>query len=820
MSAPTGNGETRCSTSRLGLAVGLLSAAALAYEVLLTRLFTIIQWHHFAYMVISLALLGFGASGTFLVYTQERLRHRFPTAFAVGALGFGLTSVATFCIAQRLPLNPLELFWDPTQPIYVLIVYSLLSIPFFFAATCIGLSFRQFPERIGSTYFADLTGAGLGALGITLLLWWLHPAQALLVVGGIGVASGALVAARLPTRALLVCAGTLLPTFWPTHWVQLQPSPYKPLSLALNIQGAHLLEERSSPLGLLSVVENTTVPLREAPGLSLSNRTEPPLQLGVFVDAAGPTAITHYDGRKGPLAYLDNLPTALPYHLLARPRVLILGAGGGSDVLQSLFHGAAAVTAVEVNPQLVSLVRDDYAGFAGHLYEAPNVRVVISEAREFVEGSHDRFDLIQLALMDAAGAAGAGLYALSESYVYTVEALQAYVERLSPDGMLAITRWLQIPPKETLKLFATALEALERSGVHNPARQLALIRSWRTVTLLVKNGEFNTEETAKIRGFCEARRFDVSYFPGISPEQVNRYNVLPSPELYVGALALSGPDRNKFIKDYKFDIEPATDDRPFFYHFFQWRSLPELLALPARGGLAMLEWGYVMLAVGFAQAVLLSFALILAPLLGRKVVAPARLQRGVVTYFVCLGLAFLFVEIAFIQKFILFLGHPLYAVAAVLAGFLIFSGMGSRYSSSLESRLRGVSPITVASAAIVALAAIYLLVLPSLLAGLAALGDNVKVAVSLLLIAPLAFFMGMPFPLGLTRLARGTPDLVPWAWGINGCASVLAAMLAMGLSIHFGFQWVILAAMALYATAGLVQARLTLPCTARSAERR
>jgi hypothetical protein len=315
---------------------------------------------------------------------------------------------------------------------------------------------------------------------------------------------------------------------------------------------------------------------------------------------------------------------------------------------------------------------------------------------------------------------------------------------------------------------------------------------------------------AKIRGFCEERRFDVSYFPGIASEQVNRYNVLPSPELYLGALALSGPNRNEFIKGYKFDIEPATDDRPFFYHFFRWRSLPELLALPARGGLAMLEWGYVMLAVGFAQALLLSFALILAPLLGHKAVAPARLQRGVLIYFLCLGLAFLFVEIAFIQKFILFLGHPLYAVAVVLAGFLIFSGVGSRFSSILEFRLRVLSPITVASAAIVALAAIYLLVLPSLLAGLAGLDDSVKVAVSLLLIGPLAFFMGMPFPLGLTRLARGAPDLVPWAWGINGCASVLAAMLAIWLSIHFGFHWVILAAMTLYATAGLTQAGLTL----------
>jgi hypothetical protein len=791
--------------ARVAVAVALLSAAVLAYEVLLTRLFTIIQWHHFAYMIISLALLGFGASGTFLSYVQGVLLQRFRAAFAANAACFGLGSVTAFALAERVPFNPLELFWDLHQPLYLLVVFGLLSVPFFCAANAIGLALARLRGHIPAVYCADLAGAGAGAIGSLTLLFWLAPDRALLVVGSLGLLAGALGAPGRRTPVVLATAALCLPVSWPDAWLGVTPSPYKPLSVALQVKGARVLQELSSPLGVLTVVENAVVPPRLAPGLSLRSQAVPPAQLEIYTDADAPTAINRFDGHAESVAYLDQLTSALPYHLVRRPKVLVLGAGGGSDVLQAIAAGARAVTAVEINPQTVRLVRKDYGAFAGHLYDRDDVRVVVSEARTFVEGSRERFDLIQLALVDSSGAAGAGLYALNESYIYTVDALRTYVAHLRPGGLLAITRWLNLPPRDCVKLFATAAEALGGSSPAPAAGRLALVRSWRTCTLLIKNGLLRAADTLAIRDFCRTRGFDVAYYPGIRPAEVNHYNLLPQPYLYQAAESLLGSRRDQFLAGYKFDITPATDNRPYFFHFFRWSALPELIELPARGGVALMEWGYVVLVATLAQALLLGVALILLPLWGRRVSASGPMRLGVASYFTALGLAFLFMEISFIQRFVLYLGAPLYAVSVVVAGFLLFASLGSLVSLHFQARLGRISVITAAFAAIALLCSAYLFLSPALLHVLPALPEPLRVAAGVALIAPLAFFMGMPFPLGLQRVACAAPPLIPWAWAVNGCASVVGAVGATWLSVHFGFAAVVLLAAALYAVAAASQ---------------
>ena len=307
-----------------------------------------------------------------------------------------------------------------------------------------------------------------------------------------------------------------------------------------------------------------------------------------------------------------------------------------------------------------------------------------------------RYDLIQVALLDSFSASSAGLHALSENYLYTVEALQDDLRHLQPGGLLAITRWVTLPPRDALKLFAAAVVALERSGVADPASRLALVRSWKTSTLLVKNGAFSGEDIAAIKAFCAARSFDVAFYPGMKPEEANRYNVVEAPDLFDGATALLGPGRDEFLQSYKFDIAPATDDKPHFFHFFKWRALPELLSLKGQGGLPLLEWGYPVLVATLVQAVLASLLLIAAARgLGHRVGArqqrrPPRAasRRRVLVYFLAIGFAFMFIEIAFIQKFVLFLSHPLYAVAVVLFAFLLFAGIGSAASRRWQRRQR------------------------------------------------------------------------------------------------------------------------------------
>ena len=788
-------------------ALALVSAGALSYEILLTRLFSIIQWHHFAYMTISLAMLGYGVSGTLLTLLRERLLPSYGAWFAACAAAFGVCAVGAFLLAQQLPFNPLEIFWDARQPLYLLLLYLLLAVPFLFAASCIGLTFARHGAAAHRVYSFDLLGAASGCLLIVLLLFLLPPMAALRAVGLLGLAASALAVWHfrlrpgwlLPLLAILALAAAL-----PSSWTELRISPYKSLRQTLLIPETRVVEERFSPLGMLTIVESPRVPFRHAPGLSLNVVQEPPQQLAIFIDGDSLSALTRFDGRLEPLAYLGETTSALPYRLLRQPHVLVLGAGGGSGVLQALVGNARRVDAVDVDTRMVELVRERFAGFSGNLYRRPDVTIHVAEARSFVEASDVRYDLIQVELMDAFGAASNGLYGLSESYLYTVEGLQSYLGHLQPGGMLALTRWITLPPRDLLKLAATAMTALERTGVAAPAQRLALIRGWQTGTLLVKNGEFTETEIATIRDFAEARSFDVEWLPGLTREESNRYNVLDQPYFYDGIAALGGSGREDFIARYKFDLTPPTDDRPYFFRFFRWQSLPEILRLKERGGLPLLELGYPILLATLLQAVLASSVLILLPLwLGLRDksgdIATGR-KPAVFGYFALIGFAFILVEIAFIQKYTLYLGHPLYAIAVVLSAFLLFAGLGSRSAPFLLARLPAMRlpqtswPV----AGIALLVTLYLLTAPLLMKHGLGLPDPVRVMLAVAMIAPLAFLMGMPFPLGMARLAANAPALLPWAWGINACATVVGAALAVLIALHFGFTGVAALAVLLY----------------------
>lgn len=791
------------------ISIALLSATALAYEILLTRLFSIIQWHHFAYMIISIALLGYGASGAFLSYTQTRLLKRYSLAYLSNLMLFGISIVPCFLLAQQIPFNPEEVLWDIRQPLRLLLLYLLLTLPFFFAANAIALTLANYRHSISRIYGLDLMGAGIGSLGIILLLLFYFPLDALTALGILGLCTVAVAAWELRARKRLWLSLGILVMLVPVVVINsgasLNISPYKGLQQTLSITGSHIIAERSSPLGLIQVVANPDVPLRHAPGLSLNATQEPPLQLGVFTDADGMSVITQDIGDPQAFAYLDQLTNALPYHLYKPNHVLILGAGGGSDIQLARYHNVMQIEAVELNPQIITLLQRDYAKFSGGLFNKKEVQIHTAEARSFIEQSSTRFDLIQIALLDSFSASSAGLYALNENYLYTTEALQAYLRRLNPNGFLAISRWIKLPPRDTLKLFATAVAALRQSGIEDAQRRLMLIRGWQTSTLLIKNGVVAEREIAALRDFSQARAFDVAYYPGMPADEANQYNILRQAYFYQAARALLGTGQEDFLTQYKFNLQPATDDRPYFFNFFKWSVLPEIINLRGRGGTPLLESGYLILVATLLQAVLASMVLIVLPLLflRRKTQHPStQVSRvRILAYFFAIGLAFLFIEMAFIQKFILFLHHPLYAVAVVVSAFLIFAGLGSTWSKRLTERRYYRRGVILAVVGIAALSILYIFMLGPLFSVLAALPIIIKIIVSLLLIAPLAFCMGLPFPLAMTRLGEDAVSLLPWAWGINGCASVISAVLATLLAIHFGFTLVVLAALVLYSIA-------------------
>ncbi|MGY6276561.1 spermine/spermidine synthase domain-containing protein [Methylomonas sp. MgM2] len=792
------------------LGVSMISASALAYEVLLMRLFSIIQWHHFAYMIISLALLGYGFSGVVLALNRERWLRNFPTAIIANMLLFGFSAPCCFLLAQHIEFHPAQMLWVPSRWLSLCAIYLLLAIPFFFAANVVGLSFYFYKARVSLVYTADLLGAGTGSIGIILLLFLIFPEKVLLVVMLTAIAAATiLVIYAFPEPSTIETGAWFgVPTIFAAASIlllvvltPLDVSPYKSQNQLLRVPGTKVIDRYSSPLGVVSVVSSGVTPLRHAPGLSLNATAEPPEQLAVFTDADNMTAITAFAGNRQSIAYLDQTTSALPYHLKPLSNILILGAGTGSDVLQADYHAVPSIDAVELNPQVADLVRGKYADFAGHLYRQPNVSLHIDEARGYLAGSSKVYDLIELSLLDAFGASAAGLYAMSETYLYTEQAVREYLRHLKPDGYLSLTRWVKMPPRDEVKLLATVIKAMRQSGMDDPGRQMLVIRGWQTSTLVVKNGRLSADEIVRLKQFCNERSFDPVYFPGIAEAEVNRFNIQQQPYLYQAMTALLGPQSRRFIEHYKFDIEPVSDDKPYLFHFFKWRTLPESLALFGKGGSFLLESGYLLSIAALSQALCISLLLIVLPLWlwKDKLGIPGDVKKHlpVWSYFFCLGLAFLFVEIGFIQKFILILHHPLYAITVVLSTFLLAAGLGSYFSrrfSELESSTHVHWPIAI----LVVLCLLYAWNFDLIAAALLKASLPGRYVFSVLLIALMAFFMGMPFPMGLAKLAKTVPSMLPWVWGINGFASVISAILATLIAMQFGFTVLIGLAIALY----------------------
>ena len=813
----------------------------LSYQVVLVRAFSIGQWHHLAYMVISIALLGFGASGTLLAALERRTAN--PAArsawssvpqvgwFALSTTLFALAVPVSFWLTQQVPFDPYLMIWDRRQVLYLGCYYLVLFVPFFAAATAIGLALTRESERCPRLYALNLAGSGAGAFLAVVLLSVAPVEWALLGVGALalGAAVLALLDARLvanPAGRRILAAAALatmavLTLTYVFHPPAVRLSQYKGLSYALNLPQARLMAERSSPLSRVDVVASPAI--REAPELSLVAPAEavPPPQLGLYVDAETAGAITAFDGDTGRLTYLDWSTMAAPYFARPEPlrdlQVCVLGSGGGAGVLLALRHGAQQVDAVELDPNVLELLHGKFRGFAGALYDRPEVRAHRAEARAFVQAARRTWDIIDLSLLDSLAASVVGVGAVGENYLYTREAFEAFLHHLRPGGLLAVTRWARMPPRDELKLFATAVAALERMGL-NPAERLTMIRSWTTVTLLVKTEPFQALELAALRRWAEERLFDTCYFPGMAADQHNRFNVMERDYYSEAATAFLavGPRREQFFRDYAFYLRPATDDRPYFFHFFRWRALPSMLGAVGRSWIPFVEWGYLILVATLVQATLLGVLLIVLPLalLPRRVTpsGPASspppsdrwVRLRILLYFLALGLGYLFVEMALIQRLVFFLANPIYAVAVVLAGLLFVSGMGSAWAARQLEKGRSVARLACFAAIGVAVAAaVYAFGLHAALAPLLSWPLAARLALAFAVMLPLAA-MGMPFPLALRQLGQTHAELLPWAWAINGCASVVAGPLATLLALGTGLPAVLVVASGCYVVAALV----------------
>jgi spermidine synthase len=794
------------------LGLFIVSLATLTLEISLTRFFSVSKWYHFAFMVVSIALFGIGVSGSFLSMFQSRLERNVHELRVILSFSFSLTCAFSIAITNLVPFDPFRFAWDPIQVLNLAIHFITLSVPFFFSGLLTAVILAGMANKVNKIYFSTMMGSGVGSLIVTTVLSPISCGWIIVFVSSLGFIATFIFTLNLPRKKCLVALAsilistTLLFTFYPT--LEAKMSPYKSLKIALTYPNSQILYTGWNSFSRVDVFESPYV--RYAPGLSYEYQGSIPSQLGLTVDGDSLTAITYYDGAPSTLNFTGYLPMALPYHLSARVRmnggdkVLIIYPGGGLEVLAALYHNASEIVAVEINPLLIEAVRDRFGDFAGNIYEDDKVSLQISEGRSFVKSTNETYDLIQLSIVGNVAVSSTGVYALSEDYLYTVEAMQEYYMHLKADGLLCITRWLLPPPREELRIVSLAVSALEAQGVDNPDKRIAAVRGWGTFTLLVKQSDLTQSDSYDIRQFCSERKFDIVYLPEVSPSEVNRYNRFPQPYYYEMVKAiLSSKDRKSLYQNYLFDITPVNDEKPFFYHFYRLDKIVSIYESMGNKWQPFVEGAYLVPVV-LIQALVLSVVFILMPLLRFKRLGAMPGRSRLLAYFLLLGLGYMFIEIVFIQKFILFLGHPVYAVSTVLFSLLTFSGLGSYFSGRLKCWSR--RTLIFILLLICSITVVYTISLPILMHELLGQGLAVRLLILASTITPLAFLMGMPFPLGISLTNKRYPALIPWTWAVNGCASVLGSILPVTIALFTGFSTVLLLGGVIYlAAAGAIQ---------------
>jgi len=807
-------------------AVFLLSVGLVGFELTLLRALAITQWHHFSYFVISTALLGFGVSGTLLAFVGKRLARRFNTWATMLTLAFALSVYVCFRGAQALPLNPQFVLFSGEQVGLLIAYHVLLLVPFLFGATVIGLALIHFSGRIHLVYGSNLLGSGIGGLG-ALLLMSVLPVERILLIASItglvaGVGWAAAAGARrshVPSRArawgAVIAAGAALAVLvlaWP---MALRIDSHKPLATALLLEkqgdAEHLLT-RSSPRARLDVFESPLFHNTLFAGFTALS--PPPAQLTVYADGWSVGTVFKID-EPGEAEILDHTLMSVPYRLLERPRVLLLGEVGGANVWLAERWNADSVTVVNGNPQLVSLIAENLAELSGGVFTREGVNTVAADPRLFLDAArHTDYDLIQLVSAEGMSVGVSGLLAIHEDYLLTREGLAIALRRLRPGGLLAVTRQQQDPPRDNVKLLLTLAESLESLGVSDSGAHIVQLRNYLAVITLASRDAFNDAQCEKILAIADQLQLDVEWLPMAGFEPTEQYARIPGPPgeattyyRYAAQEAFS-PRRGDLIADWVYDIRPATDERPYFYNFFRWGSIPALREAFGEVWFRKLELGYVAVVAILAEVVLVGGVLILLPLLfrGRQKREPksGRLATGL--YFFLLGLAYMSLEMLLIVRFTHFLGDPILSAGGVVSAFLVSSGFGSLLSRRLFRSVR--KAIAVATVGICSLGAAYAFVLPSLFAAAAPWSIGARMVVTVLLVMPLAFLMGIPFPSGMRRISQARPAFVPWAWGINGFASVAAPPVGILLVTSIGLTWATLLGGGLYLCAGLLAPRL------------
>lgn len=766
-------------------AIFFISAATLLLELTLTRILSIAFYYHFGFLVISTALLGFGISGTVVSLLKARIDKFDQDKLLFWlSIGFSISTLVSYLICQTIGFNPFQIFNSTKQLLLFPIYNIILTLPFFFTGLIIVLLFTYKSGKINKLYAWDLLGAGLGCGLTTLILPIVGGVGAIFIVSSLGFITALCFSKEIKSlmKYLVLLFIIILIIAAP------EAESYFPITVTEGKAGE---DSTNSPIyskwNSMSKIEV----IEMGPG-ERGSRYPDSLRLIQFDEGTAATEIL--DLRPDVMTYLQNwrknatledsirIFTAPTFVNKIRPKVFIIGSGGGEEVMHSLLYNASKIDAVEINPLINEIVTEEMADYAGYLQNQKGVTFYTEDARTFINKSNEIYDVIISVYTISKAAIASGAMSLAEDYVLTKEAFSQYWDHLSPDGTIFFSR-----PEVDIPKFATTLRTImDDHGVQDAENHFFIFKNG----FVFKKSAFTRDDIEKMerqKGFTTdsiLRKKNLVYTPFYF-ETDNVYRKI-----------LTTNDLPALYQNFDYKIEPATDDKPFFSHKFRWSTLSWnsfLNTFSTKDNL----WGnlelkpiaeYVLLII-LLQTIIIASIMILAPLFAKtKTNFPKRKLIPILTYFSCLGLGFIMIEMALLQQYQLYIGQPIYTYAIILGSILVASGLGSYYSSKLITRFQ--NSLTVIIPLIIALLILYYLFIPLLFDTTLYLSLGIRLLIASLSIFPLGFMLGMPFPSGLAHLQNST-QLIPWAWGVNSFFTVIGTTIALILGMALGFSWVL-----------------------------
>ena len=788
-------------TTRRGLGAGLFFAtfSTLLLEILNARLLSVLTWYHLSFFAVSLAMLGMASGAVFVFLDRDRFGADVaPRSLARVATWFAVSIPLAHVVTLSVPFLSLDEF--STMEVASLAVSTVaLAVPFVLSGVVVTVALTRCGGRIGRLYALDLVGAAAACLVVVPVLERSNISAAILLAGA---AAGAAATcfhffARtgrmlVPATVTVLLAAAALGNSQASEPLHVLYPKNRNTWLARHAQthwNSHSYVAVDSP--------GESQPFLWGPGIGGDRFRAQTAWL--VIDGEAGTPITGWDGDPQSLEWVSYDVTTLPYVIRRSGDVAVIGVGGGRDILGAIWGRSRSITGIDVNAIMLDLLTGTHRDFA-RIATRPEVQLVHDDGRAYITRTTDRFDVIQMSLVDTWAATGAGAFTLSENGLYTLDAWRVFLSRLKPGGVLSVSRWFDpTNASETSRLLALATAALLERGVTEPVRHILLTSRDRVATAMVSNEPFTTADIGAVRDIATERGYEIL----VSPDGTSAFG---GAQLAAIAASRSAADLDRAIADPIFDYSVPTDRRPYYFNMLKPAAFLHAYSLPRSGVL----WGNLratatLLAL-LAVATVLVTLIIVWPLVrsGRPPMAAARFRMTMI-YFGVIGFGYMLVQIALLQRFAIFLGHPTYTLAVILFTMLLFTGAGSVLSEHLavpSGRVFRAIPFTIAGALV-----LVAVLLPSVLAAAAATSLGARLAIVVVVTAPLAMLLGLCFPTGV-RLVSDAPAVTAWAWGVNGALGVLASIAAVIVSIWVGIDANFWAAAALYAALAIPMTRL------------